>query len=109
MKKGEIYLINFEPALGAEIQKVRLGIIIQSETIDSKLITVMPISSKIELQKEYDIFLKKDNQNRLFCDSVIRTSQISSFDKKRCIHFIGSVDTKTLRKVDIYLRIHFDL
>ena len=109
MKKGEIYLINFDPAFGSEIQKVRPGIILQSENMSSKLVTVMPISSKVQSKNKDDIFLKKDRQNRLFSDSIVKTSQISSFDKRRFIHFIGSAHHKTLQEIERYLKKHFEL
>jgi len=109
MKKGEIYLVNFEPAFGSEIKKTRPAVIIQSSDINSNLITVMPISSKINSQTNDDIFILKDDQNRLFSDSIIKVQQISSFDQKRFVHFIGKFDQKIQQKITKYLKIHFDL
>ena len=109
MKKGEIWLVDFDPALGGEYQKVRPALIIQSEKVSSPLQTVMPISSQLKNQKPHDILVKKETKNRLFSDSIIKTFQIASFDKKRFIHFIGTMDSSTMGKVDDYLRLHFQL
>lgn len=108
-KKGEIYLINFEPSIWSEIQKTRPWIIIQSGDIDSELITVIPISSKIQSKDDDDILIKKNIKNRLFSDSIIKVKQISSFDKRRLIHFIWNIDNKILNSINTYLQRHFDL
>ena len=109
MHIGEIYLVNFEPSQGSEIQKVRPGIIIQSEQIDSNLVTIMPLSSKLKNKVFEEITIKKDKNNRLFSDSVIKVKQISSFDKFRFIHFIGKIDKVLLLEIKKYLKKHFDL
>lgn len=109
MKKGEIWLVNFDPALGHEFQKVRPALVLQSVKIASKLITVMPLSSQVSNKSTSDIFLKKDSKNRLFADSLIKVQQISSFDKKRLIHYVGVVSQKTLKQIDKYIKEHFNL
>ena len=76
---GDIYLANFDP------------------------------STRIETFYLPDIFIEKDVKNRLARDSVIRVCQISSFDTRRFIHFIGSAKSPVLRKVRGYLRKHFGL
>lgn len=105
--KGDIFLINFEPSIWSEIQKTRPWIVIQSLSIDSNLITVIPISSKTQNKEINDILIKKDNDNRLFSDSIIKVRQISSFDKQRFIHYIWKIDTKTMIQIDKYLKHHF--
>ncbi len=109
MKKGDIFLINFEPSFGSEYKKVRPGLILQSKEIESKLITVMPISSKIEKNHLDDIYIKKDASNRLFCNSLLKVSQISSFDVHRFLHFVGTMDSEIISEVDGYLIKHFEL
>ena len=109
MNKGDIFLINFYPSVGSEFQKVRPSVILQSSVISSNLITVMPISSKTSKIGDADIFLKKDEKNRLFCDSVIKVTQISSFDRKRFLHFVGRVDRDIISQIDSYLKQHLDI
>ena len=111
MRQGEIYLVNFDPSVGHEYRRVRPAIVIQSEetTLVSSLVTVMPISSKIETWQEPDIFIARDSKNRLANDSVIRVRQISSFDTQRFIKRIGEANSPVLRKIRGYLRKHFAL
>jgi len=106
---GHIYLVNFDPSIGKEYQKVRPALVIQSDTIPSELVTVMPISSKTKKRTADDIPLSRDNRNRLLHDSLLKARQISSFDKRRFIHRIGESDEKTMKEVAKYLRKHFNL
>lgn len=90
-KQKQIWLINFEPSFGHEYRKVRPGLIVEDTPFiqPGNLITIVPISSKTEKQLELDLHLSKDNLNRLMKDSLIKTHQISSFDKDRFIKYIG--------------------
>ena len=101
-KRGQIWLVDFDPSYGHEYQKVRPAVLIQQDKYieHSKLLTVLPISSQIENITELDILLKKDSQNRLLKDSVIKTKQISSFDKRRFIKLIGTINKQAMDKID---------
>ena len=46
-----------------------------------------------------DVDLPKDEKNRLMKISVIKTKQISSFDKRRFIKYIGDCDEKIFKEV----------
>ncbi|MBT4936690.1 type II toxin-antitoxin system PemK/MazF family toxin [Candidatus Peregrinibacteria bacterium] len=109
MQKGYIYLVNFDPSTGKEFQKTRPALIIQSENIKSSLVTIIPLSSQVQNKEQYDVFIQKDKDNRLFSDSLLKVKQISSFDKQRCIHFIGYADKKIQKEIDKYLLKHFDI
>ncbi|MBI3583738.1 MAG: type II toxin-antitoxin system PemK/MazF family toxin [Nitrospinae bacterium] len=101
-KRGQIWLVNFNPSFGHEYKKVRPALIIQNnEYIEfSNLLTVIPISSQITKQTELDILLRKDYQNRLMTNSLIKTKQISSFDKRRFIKLIGTIDEEIMKEIE---------
>lgn len=48
-KKGEIYLVNFDPTIGHEVKKKRPAVIISNDIHNqfSPLVTVAPLSSNI--------------------------------------------------------------
>ena len=99
---GQIWLVNFEPSIGHEYRKVRPGLVIQSDryAASGKLLTILPLSSRLNKQAEPDILIRKDPKNRLASDSLIKTRQISSFDKRRFIKLIGTVDSSVLQIVE---------
>lgn len=100
-QRGQIWLVNFDPSFGHEYKKVRPALIIQNDKyIESgELLTVIPISSQISKQTELDILLRKDTQNRLMTDSLLKVKQISSFDKRRFIKLVGIVNEGIMKKV----------
>jgi mRNA interferase MazF len=108
---GQIWLVNFDPSFGHEYKKVRPALIVQSDAYIeySNLLTVIPISSKTEKQTELDILVKKDSQNRLKTDSLIKVKQISSFDKRRFIKLIGIITQKIMQEVKENIRLFLDL
>ena len=113
MKQGEIWWVCFDPSIGHEYKKKRPAIIITANKIIkySNLVTVLPITSN---QNNYflgDIKIKKSDANNLFCDSIIKVSHISTFDKSRdrFIKKIGEVDEIIIREIKKHLKIYFDL
>lgn len=87
----QIWLINFDPSFGHEYQKMRPGIIIENNYFIDRfeLLTIIPISSKIENKFELDIEIQRTALNRLMYNSIIKTKQINSFDKRRFVKLIG--------------------
>lgn len=110
-KFGDIVLTNFDPSVGREYKKVRPAIVIQEERVNrySPYFTIMPISSKVENLQEHDIYVSKDIKNKLMSDSVIKVTQITSFDKTRFFMKIGQINSPVARRVRGYLRKHFGL
>lgn len=106
-QRGQIWLVNFDPSFGHEYQKVRPAFIIQHEkyTESGNLLTVIPISSQINNPEELDIFIKSGFRNRLMKDSLLKTKHISSFDKRRFIKLIGTVDKEIMDNVDRHLKL----
>ena len=111
MKQGEIWLVSYLDGVGHEYQKNRPALIIVSDKQINKtnVYTVIPLTSKSNKKVDDDILVNKDDNNNLFCDSLLKTHHIQSFDKSRFIKIIGNVDDKILNKVKSYLKIHFNL
>lgn len=100
-KQGEIWLVNFDPSVGHEYQKVRPALIIENNSYLplGSLITVIPISSQTDKSQLLDILIPKDPVNRLTKDSIIKTRQISTFDKRRFLKHIGACQADVMRSV----------
>jgi mRNA interferase MazF len=101
-QRGQLWVVNFDPSFGHEYKKIRPALIIQHDHYipSTTLLTVIPISSQLAKQTELDVLIKKDAQNRLMKDSLLKTTQISSFDKRRFIKYIGIVNTPTMHQID---------
>ena len=107
---GEIYIVDFEPSTGHEYRGTRPAVVVQQgDDPEWPLVTVMPISSKLERRKDRDVFISKNEKNRLTHDSIIKTGWICTFDKRRCLVKIGQAESPVIRQVRGYLRRHFGL
>src|SRR3989338_3555618 len=111
MKQGEIWLVCYDPSVGHEYKKSRPAIIISSHSAlpQSPLVTVMAVTSKVDGLIGDDIEILKDQANRLWSDSVIKTSYISSFDPSRFIKRIGLAHPKILEKIKECLLSYFGI
>ncbi len=110
-KRGEIYLVDFDPGKGHEFQKQRPAVIIQSDKtiIRTSLITVMAVTSNIRGKRPGDIQIKKDRQNNLYTDSIAKAQAIHAFDKTRFMKKIGLLNPEKMEEIKSYLKIHFDI
>ena len=100
--RGEIWLINFDPTVGAEIQKIRPGLIISSDSIGILPIRlVAPITSwKADFKNNiWHVLICPDKGNGLQKDSAIDIIQIRSMDVKRFIKRLGKVPDSVLSEV----------
>jgi len=61
MKRGDIFLVDFEPSKGAEIRKKIPALIISCNEANTYLNTVMviPFSSKIDNVYPFEVLIKK--------------------------------------------------
>ncbi len=109
-KHGEIWLMNCEPSVGHEYRGIRPALVVQAVELDnSRLITVVPLSTKIDKGNLCDIVILKDTMNRLQSDSLAKIQHIQSRDRSRFDFYIGKVSDESLRQVKESLRVHLGL
>ncbi len=107
-QRGQLWLVNFDPSVGHEYQKIRPALVIQQNQYIplSHLLTVIPLSSQTAKSAALDLLIPKDPENRLMKDSLLKTYQISSFDKSRFIKYIGHLNSMLMIQVDTQIQ-HF--
>jgi mRNA interferase MazF len=102
MKQGEIWLINLDPTLGAEIKKTRPAIIVNDDTLGRlPLKVIVPIT---EWKENYGIApwmikIEPDNQNNLNKVSAADCFQVRSISELRFVKQIGSVEKDVLDQI----------
>ncbi|MGD1803999.1 type II toxin-antitoxin system PemK/MazF family toxin [Dapis sp. BLCC M126] len=110
-KRGEIYLVNFDPSVGSEIKKTRPALILQNDTSNtySQITIVAAITSKFDEKLYPTEVLIVAKEGGLNLDSVVLLNQIRSIDKQRLIRCIGSLTTETMKQVDRAIKISLGL
>lgn len=110
-KRGEVYLVNFDPTVGAEIRKTRPALILQNDIANrhSPITIVAAITSQFE-EPLYptEVFLAA-GEGGMKVDSVALLNQIRSVDKKRLVKALGSLRPATMRRVDRALNVSLGL
>ena len=111
IKRGFVYLVNLNPTIGAEINKVRPAIVVSNDINNqyAETITIVPItSSRIDKVYPFEVFIPKGTAN-LDKDSKAKANQIRTIDKKRIVSEIGELPEDLLKKLDTAIKIHLDL
>ena len=100
-KRGEIYLVSFDPALGAEIQKTRPALILQNDIGNrhSPVTIVGAITSNVQRQGPTSVLVKAP-EGGLDVDSIVLLNQIRTVDKRRLVKRLGVLGGTTLKQVD---------
>ena len=112
IKRGEIYLVSFDPTVGHEIKKTRPALIIQNDIGNrySPLTIMAAITSRISpVPFPVEVVIEASSANGLATRSAIRLDQIRTVDRQRLIKCLGVIDSGTLAKVDRAVQISLGL
>ena len=101
-RRGEVYLVSFDPTLGAEIRKSRPALILQNDVANrfSPITIVAAITSQVEPDLYPTEVLLKAAEGGLKVDSVVLLNQIRSIDRRRLVRYLGRLSRETMLKVD---------
>ena len=102
MHRGEIWLINLDPTIGAEIRKTRPAVIVSEDAIG-----VLPLRVIVPLTDWKDRYsvapwmvqISPDNQNGLDKPSAADAFQIRSVAKERFIRCIGALQNEQVKRI----------
>lgn len=110
-RRGDIYLVNFEPTVGSEIKKTRPALVIQNDIANqhSHIIIVAAITSKFDEPLYPTEVLIKASEGWLKYDSVVLLNQIRSIDKQRLIKKLGSLSLEIMQQVNQAISISLGL
>lgn len=109
--RGDVYLVNFDPTIGAEIRKTRPALIVQNDVGNrySPVTIVAAISSwKGESLYPTEVSLEASDGG-LRESSLVLLNQIRTIDKQRLIKKIGILSAQAMEDVDKALQISLGL
>jgi mRNA interferase MazF len=110
-RRGDIYLVEFDPARGHEIQKTRPALTIQNDIGNqySPITIVAALTSKFDTPPHPTDVIVDRGQSGLLQKSAVVLNQIRSVDRQRLIRRLGRLDVVTMRRVDHALTISLGL
>jgi len=110
-KRGEIYLVSFDPTVGAEIRKTRPALVLQNNVANrhSPVTIVAAITSRFEKPLYPTEVLLPAGEGGLEVNSVVLLNQVRTVDRLRLIQRLGTLKPETMKRVNQALRISMGL
>lgn len=110
MKRGEIWLVCFDPSVGSEIRKTRPALIVSNDLANrnSSKLTVVPLTGTIK-KLPIIVIVDPGERNGLTKRSLIRIPDVTTFDKSRFQRRLGELTPEQMAEVEARLRLHLDL
>ncbi len=108
-KRGEVWLVNWNPARGIEQAGKRPALIIQNNIGNEKAPTtiVAAISSTVKL---YPMNVEiRPPEGGVKSASIVKTSQILTLSKERLEKCLGSLSNKKMAEVDKAIKLSLSL
>jgi mRNA interferase MazF len=102
MRRGEIWLVNLEPTIGAEISKTRPAVIFSRDTVGRlPLKVIVPIT---EWKEPYSLIrwfvqLEPSAENGLSKLSAADTFQVRSVSRERLIRQLGNLSDIVMEEI----------
>ncbi|MGH2758834.1 MAG: type II toxin-antitoxin system PemK/MazF family toxin [Actinomycetota bacterium] len=115
MRRGEIRIVDLDPARGAEANKRRPGIIVSNDganlsaaRLGRGVVTVVPVTSNVARVYPFQVLLPA-KRTGLGHDSKAQAEQVRSVAVDRVGAFVGTVPAALMVELDEALRLHLAL
>jgi mRNA interferase MazF len=110
-RRGEIYLVRFDPTVGHEIRKTRPAVIIQNDVSNrySPVTIVAAISSQFSDPPFPREVMIEPEESGLSKRSAVIVNQIRSVDRRRLAKRFGELSGPSMRRVDEAIKISLGL
>ena len=115
MRRGEIRVVDLDPARGSEASKRRPAVIVSNDGANSTatrlgrgVITVIPVTSNTQRVYPFQVLLSATTTG-LQQDSKAQAEQVRSVAVERVRELLGQVPAPTMLEIDEALRLHLAL
>jgi mRNA interferase MazF len=106
VKRGEVWWVEFDPAVGSEVRKTRPAVIVSNDAANRNLarVVVIPLTSNTDRQYPGEALVSVDGQS-----SKAMADQIMAADKARLKSQLGVVGKADMLAVEDAIRVHLGL
>ncbi len=102
MKQSEIWLINLDPTIGAEIKKIRPAVIVNDDALGKlPLRIIIPLTDWKDRYQvaNWMVKISTNSKNNLSKDSSADCFQIRSVSEDRFVRKIGEINNEILEEI----------
>ena len=106
MRRGDVWWVEFDPAVGSEIRKTRPAVIVSNDAANRHLarVVVVPLTSSTGRQYPGEAVVTVDGQS-----SKAMTDQIMAADKLRLKNQLGTLSKADMLAVEDAIKVHLAL
>ena len=110
IRRGDLFLVNFDPTVGAEAKKIRPALVVSNNINNrhSPIVSISPITSNVTRVYSFEVEIPAGT-GRLKTRSKVMVNQTRAVDKVRLIKRLGRLPDDIMEKIDDALKLHYDL
>ena len=108
IKRGEVFQVNFDPTVGAEVKKTRPAVVVSNDVNNahSPIVSISPITSNVTKIYSFEVEIPS-GMGGLRTRSKIMVNQTRAVDKIRLIRKLGHLSEGLMDSVNQALKLHF--
>ena len=109
-KRGEAFLVNFDPTLGAEAKKTRPAVVVSNDinNAHSPIVSIALITSNVTRIYSFEVEIPRGTGG-LRARSKVMINQTRAVDRIRLMERLGQLPAQVLKDVNRALKLHYDL
>lgn len=115
MRRGDVYLVDFEPSSGTEVNKLRPAVLVSNDAANRVVerngrgvLTVVPVTSNTTRVYPFQVLIPA-GEGGLAVESKAQAEQVRAVDYGRLSRRLGGLSTATAKRLDEALRRHLAL
>ena len=110
IRRGKVFLVNFDPTVGAEAKKTRPALVVSNDINNehSPIVSISPITSNVKRVYSFEVEIPH-GIGGLKTRSKVMINQTRAVDKIRLIKRLGHLPDKIMFQVGQALKLHYDL
>ena len=110
IRRGEVFLVNFDPTLGAEAKKTRPAVVVSNDISNthSPIVSIAPITSNVVRIYSFEVEIPPGVAG-LRVRSKVMVNQTRAVDRVRLIKKLGHLPEKIMLDIDRAFKLHYDL
>ena len=109
-RRGDIYLVDFDPVVGSEQGGIRPGLVLQNDigNFFSPILSVAPVTTQLK-RLDLPTHVLLENVPGLKATSMAEIEQPKSVDKQRVRRYLGKISKEQMKAVEAAMLIEFGM
>ena len=110
IKRGDIFLVNFDPTVGAEAKKTRPALVVSNDVNNahSPIVSISPITSNVKRVYSFEVKIPSGTGG-LQTRSKVMVNQTRAVDKIRLVKKLGHLPKELMAQINEALKLHYEL